>query len=202
MGIEPRFTEFDGDDRAALSRVMQENARRRHLTDAMKVSISWRVLEWHAQRAIGGGYRVVTENESDSIPGIESSKEVTAEAVAQVAQVSVATVHRHTAIEKKSPNLLKMVEQGQVGLKTAEQASRVVSGEVLEKAKPEQVRRYSQMVGERPEAMAADLKRAADALRKNWDALARLQEPSIDVMEAVSYARGQLKVLTSPHWWQ
>lgn len=170
-GVEPRFIEFDGDERAALAFVMAENEHRRHLCDAMRVSVSKKVLNWHKDRATGGGYRVVTENESDSIPGIESSKEVTAEAVAQVAKVSVATVHRHTAIEKKAPRLLGMVEKGEVGLKTAERACRSVSGEVLAGATPSQVKAFAQALDSRFESRVNRLERLAREFRQEWDVL-------------------------------
>ena len=186
-GVEPRFVEFDGDDREALGFVMRENAYRRHLTDAMKVSITKQVLDWHKDRATEG-------RPKNPIPGIELSQEVKAEDVAKAAQVSVATVHRHTAIEKTSPRLLAMVEQGQVGLKTAEQATRVVSGDVLERASPEQIKALSQAMGQRLEARCRRLEQAAKTFREEWDFLVRLDPMSDDVAGALSAARHELSL--------
>ncbi len=180
-GIEPRFTEFAGDDRAALALVMSENARRRHLSEAMQITIRKKVLGWHEAQARRGGDR------DSNISQGYIRKEVTAADVAGET-MSVATVNRHTALERKSPALLALAERGEIGLKTAERIASVATIEVLQHPTKPQIEALSAALSERPQARCNALLRAANDLRDQWQALCLLPVTD-DTLAALHEAR-------------
>jgi ParB-like chromosome segregation protein Spo0J len=158
--VDPRFVEFDGDDHKALAMVVSRNARRRHLTEAAIVGITKRVLGWHEAAAGRGGNR--------RIKGAVAPL-VTHEAVAAIAGVSRDTVKRHTAIEKKSPALLQMVERGDIGLASA--ARIVETGEVLAAPTKAEIAALAHALSERPQARCSALLKAARDFRDQWQSL-------------------------------
>lgn len=154
-GVEPRFIDFDGDDYKAIAMVISRNERRRHLTPAAKVGIAKRVLGWHTKKASVGR-------------SIGSRDPITEATVAEVAGVSAATVKRHTAIESKAPTLLAVVERGDMGLKTAVASIGVVGAEVMERAKPEEIKALAAVVGERLDVRIKRMLTAARELREHF----------------------------------
>lgn len=80
--------------------------------------------------------------------------------IAQAAGVGCASVKRHIAIEQKAPNLLPVVERGDIGLQTAE----------------------------RPEARCRSLVRAAQELRDQRRALSTM-EPTDEILAAFAEVR-------------
>jgi ParB-like chromosome segregation protein Spo0J len=166
-GVEPVFKTFDGADIAALRFVMQENALRRHLSDAARIAISKKVLGWHEARA-GVGRK--------SNGSSEPIKSVTNAHVAEASGTSLVTVKRHNTVEQSAPRLMPLVESGDIGLKTAERLVQSVDVEVLEKATPAQVKELAQSLGERTEALIASILKGSSALR---DASIKLSSRSL-----------------------
>jgi ParB-like chromosome segregation protein Spo0J len=155
-GVEPSFTNFVGDEVAALRFVMQENALRRHLSDAARIAISKRVLGWHEAKAGVG-----RQSNGAAAP----IKSVTNLQVAEASGTSLDTVKRHNAVEQNVPELLPMLESGEIGLRTAERLVQCVDIEVLEKATPAQVRELAHALSERPDSLIASMLKGARTLR-------------------------------------
>lgn len=186
-GIQPRFKAFDGDDRAALAFAISKNARRRHLNEASVVSISKLALGWHKNAATEGR------------PTTTSRDVVTESVVAQAAGVSLPTVQRHTAIERKAPALLPMVERGELGLKTAERIAQVAPVEVLASPSKAQIEHYSRALSERPENRCAALLKAANEFRDQWQALSMLSQTDQAVADAMSEAMFLIRMCRAPN---
>ncbi|TXG94986.1 MAG: hypothetical protein E6R09_16230 [Rhodocyclaceae bacterium] len=127
-GVTPEFTQFAGDDKKALRFVMQENALRRHLNEAQRIRISKQVLDWHTHRALAG--------ENQHSQEVVSMDTTSATDIAKAAGVGRASVMRHTAIEQKAPNLLPVVERGDIGLQTAEAAAHFLLRFMTDMGKP------------------------------------------------------------------
>ena len=156
-GVEPLFTDFVGNDILALRFVMQENALRRHLSDAARIAISKRVLGWHEARA---GVGRQTKVSVDTF-----TTRITSQQIAAASNTSIATVKRHNTVEQHAPRLLPLLDSGEIGLQTAERLVQSVDVEVLEKATPAQVRELAQALSERPEALIASISKGARLLR-------------------------------------
>lgn len=112
--------------------------------------------------------------------------------LAKAAEVSTRTIRRHSAIERKSPALLAMAERGEVGLLTAERASRVVSGEVLARATPAEVKAFADTLNERLDARLGRLVKAGVDLRKEPDVVRQL-EPNEQINAALAEVRWLLR---------
>lgn len=179
-GVEPSFKDFAGDDKKALRFVMQENALRRHLNEAQRIRISKQVLDWHTHRAIRGDNQHTIEDES---PDSTSTNDV-----AHAAGVGRASVVRHTAIEQKAPNLLPVVERGEIGLLTAERVANTFQPEVIAKATPSEIKGFAKALAERPQARCRSLVRAAQELRDQWRALSAMQ-PTNEILAAFAEVR-------------
>jgi ParB-like chromosome segregation protein Spo0J len=185
--VEPRCEVFEGDERAALRFVLQENAERRHMSEAQKIRLAKEVTHWQTDRAQRGGDRRSIKPPQDGLVPIAAAE------VAEAAGVSVRSVERHTAVERKAPALLPHVEKGVIGLKSAEKLAATVNGEVLAAAKPEEIRSLLTTLRERPEARAAKMVAAARELREHWLALRDLDPRPFEVEAAMSDVRFALK---------
>ncbi len=156
-GVEPLFTDYVGDEITALRFVMQENALRRHLSDAARIAISKRVLGWYKARAgVGGQMKVSVDT---------FTTQITSQQLATASNTGIATVKRHNTVEQHAPKLLPMLESGEIGLQTAERLVQSVDIEVLANATPAQVKELAQALSERPEALIASILKGSRALR-------------------------------------
>lgn len=179
-GITPAFVQFAGDDKKALRFVMQENALRRHLNEAQRIRISKQVLDWHTHRAVAG----VNQHSQ----GVVSMDTISATDIAKAAGVGRASVMRHTAIEQKAPNLLPVVERGDIGLQTAERVANTFQPEVIAKATSSEIKGFAKALAERPDVRCRSLVRAAQELRDQWRALSAM-EPTGEILEAFAEVR-------------
>lgn len=179
-GITPEFVQFAGDDKKALRFVMQENALRRHLNEAQRIRISKQVLDWHTHRAVAG--------ENQHSQEVVSMDTTSATDIAKAAGVGRASVMRHTAIEQKAPNLLPVVERGDIGLQTAERVANTFQPEVIAKATPSEIKGFAKALAERPEARCRSLVRAAQELRDQWRALSAMQ-PTDEILATFAEVR-------------
>lgn len=165
-GVEPRFVEFEGDDRRALALVVSKNARRRHLPEAAIASITKKVLGWHKNAAMRGGDR----RKGAAAPLITQRE------LAEASGLSIDTIKRHTEIEKKAPALMAMAERGEIGLATAVKVVQTIDAEVLGRATPEEIRTLAAAVGDRLDSRIAAMRRAAREVRSQWAVLSRLSD--------------------------
>lgn len=190
-GVEPSYEAFQGDERDALSFVLRENAERRHMTEAQRIRLAKEVTNWQVERATRGRPAKcepdgINGSGEPFIPAAPINAPVSSADVATAAGVSVASVKRHTSIERKAPALLPHVEKGVIGLKSAEKLAAAVDGEVLKAAKPDEIKSLLTNLSEKPEARAAKMIAAARELRAQWLALRDLSPRPFDVESAMS----------------
>jgi ParB-like chromosome segregation protein Spo0J len=188
-GVEPRFVEFDGDDRKALAMVVSRNARRRHLSDGAIADVTKLVLGWHEAAAGRGGDRR-TKGSTDTL--------ITSADIAEASGLSLSTVKRHTSIEQKAPGLLPMVRSGEIGLATAARIAESVPVELLEAPTKTQVNALAHAMSERPQARCTALLRAAREFRSQWEALTLLPQ-SAETESALHEAMFHIRQCRAPN---
>jgi hypothetical protein len=199
-GVAPRFETFEGDDKAALTRVFSENARRRHLTEAKRVELSKLATGWYANAATVG-------QPAKSI-GTQGPNTVKVETLAELAEVSTKTVVRHTTLERNAPELLALVNAGKLSLKTAASVATKAPSELLHKPDAESVKAFAAALAAGPAHKAAELRRVVDRLDELLREL-RHHQADETVNEALAYSQfviraafsGGEDVKSSPDSW-
>ncbi len=197
--VEPRYEAFEGDERDALRFVLQENAERRHMSEGQKIRLAKEVTNWQTERARRGRPAQRADEKplnSSGEPFIQADRPtapISTSTIADTAGVSIASVKRHTSVERKAPALLTHVERGVIGLKSAEKLAGAIDGEVLAKAGPDEIKTLLSALSEKPVARAAKMLAAARELREHWLALRDLDPRPFEVEAAMSDVRFVLK---------
>lgn len=119
VGVEPRFTTFDGTDPVAY--VTSENAARRHLTPSQIAYAVAAMKPYEQRKARERQIAAGTANVTGKSVSIESDKGRTAEKLAMKARVGVSSVSRAIKVrEHGTPELNAAVAAGEIALNQAE----------------------------------------------------------------------------------
>lgn len=119
VGVEPRFTTFDGTDPVAY--VTSENAARRHLTPSQIAYAVAAMKPYEERKARERQIAAGTANVTGKSVSIESDKGRTAEKLAMKAGVGVSSVNRAIKVrEHGTPELNAAVAAGEIALNQAE----------------------------------------------------------------------------------
>lgn len=100
-GIEPKFIEFKGTD--PLAYVIRHNLHRRHLNESQRAVIAGRL----ATMQHGGDRK--SENQEANLP-----LEMTQSQAAEMLNVSERTVRTVKAVEREAPELIQLIESGEM----------------------------------------------------------------------------------------
>jgi len=118
-GVEPRFTEFDGDDPIAW--VVSQNLVRRHLNASQRAVVAFDLLPMMAKEAKqrqrlskGRGKKVAPNGATFSTSGKAS------EMAATIAKSSARHVERVKAISRTAPELVDEIRSGRVNVSDAQ----------------------------------------------------------------------------------
>jgi ParB-like chromosome segregation protein Spo0J len=119
VGVEPRFTTFDGADPVAY--VTSENAARRHLTPSQIAHAVAAMKPYEERKARERQIAAGTANVTGKSVSIESDKGRTAEKLAMKAGVGVSSINRAIKVrEHGTPELNAAVAAGEIALNQAE----------------------------------------------------------------------------------
>lgn len=99
-GVEPSFLEYDGDD--ALGYVIRHNLHRRHLNESQRAVVAGRLATMRQ------GER------TDLEPSANWRKDVSQQEAAEMLNVSPRTIQRIKAVEREAPELIPLIESGEM----------------------------------------------------------------------------------------
>lgn len=97
-GVEPSFVEYDGDD--ALAFVIRHNLHRRHLNESQRGVVAGRLATMNPHRP---------SNKSANLP-----TSITQSQASEMLNVSERTVRTIKAIEREAPELIPLIEAGEM----------------------------------------------------------------------------------------
>lgn len=141
VGVEPIYTQFVGDDGAALDFVLRANLHRRHLTTSQRAAVAAELA------TLRTGQRPSKEG-----AGVSQGD------AARTLNVSVATVERAAKVKREAPDLHDKVKAGEMTVgKAAEEAKRRRGPyELKDKKKPPPKPPEKSERAKRSEALAKD----------------------------------------------
>jgi len=115
LGISPAFAEYTGDHPLAF--VIRHNLNRRHLTESQRAVIAARVANM--------GKGTVQGNNQWKSAHVPISNEVSQPAAAAMLNVSERLIREVKAVERQAPDLMHMIESGELAARPAAQIAKM-----------------------------------------------------------------------------
>lgn len=107
-GVEPSFVEYQGDD--ALAYVIRHNLHRRHLNESQRAVVAGRL----ATMTQADGARLTHEKLDRGDASANLRKHVSQQEAAEMLNVSRRTIQTIKAVEREAPQLIPLIEAGEI----------------------------------------------------------------------------------------